>query len=116
MLDTKKANEAGKVTEAKETVTFDDFIKIDIRTATIIEAEKKFQKTKKLLKLKVDTGLDERTVVSGIAEHYKPEEIIGKKSEHLNKPGTKKNKRYRIAGHDFNGREQRRKTLFYCPY
>jgi len=62
---------------AKEETTFEDFQKLDIRIATIIEAEK-VAKTKKLLKLKVDTGMDQRTVVSGIAEFYSPEEIIGK--------------------------------------
>ncbi len=61
----------------KDEVTFDDFTKIDIRTATILTAEK-VEKANKLLKLTVDTGIDERTVVSGIAEHYAPEEIIGK--------------------------------------
>lgn len=61
----------------KEETSFDDFMKMDIRVATIIHAEK-VRKTKKLLKLTVDTGIDKRTVVSGIAEHYKPEEIIGK--------------------------------------
>lgn len=62
---------------AKPETTFEDFQKLDIRIATIIEAEK-VAKTKKLLKLKVDTGFDQRTVVSGIAEFYSPEEIIGK--------------------------------------
>ena len=61
----------------KEDITFDDFAKIDLRTGTIIAAEK-VAKTKKLLKLTIDTGLDKRTVVSGIAEYYTPEEIIGK--------------------------------------
>lgn len=61
----------------KPETTFEDFQKLDIRIATIIEAEK-VAKTKKLLKLKVDTGFDQRTVVSGIAEFYSPEEIIGK--------------------------------------
>jgi len=61
----------------KETITFDDFTKLDIRTATIIAAEK-VPKTKKLLKLTVDTGLDQRTIVSGIAAFYKAEDIIGK--------------------------------------
>lgn len=79
LLATKAANEAENkpVTPAKENINFDDFMKMDVRVGTIIEAEK-VAKTKKLLKLKVDTGIDERTVVSGIAEHYKPEEIIGK--------------------------------------
>ncbi|MGB1243731.1 MAG: methionine--tRNA ligase subunit beta, partial [Chitinophagales bacterium] len=62
----------------KDTIQFDDFTKLDIRTGTILEAEK-VKKTKKLLKLKVNIGLEERTVVSGIAEHYKPEDIIGQK-------------------------------------
>lgn len=61
----------------KDEITFDDFTKIDLRTATILEAEK-VEKADKLLKLKVDTGVDVRTVVSGIAESFGPEEIIGK--------------------------------------
>lgn len=61
---------------AKENIQFDDFGAMDIRVATIVAAEK-VEKTKKLLKLTVNTGLDERTVVSGIAEYYQPEEIIG---------------------------------------
>lgn len=65
------------IKEAKPIVSFDDFAKMDIRIATILEAEK-VAKTQKLLKIKLDTGLDIRTVVSGIAEHYSPEEIIGK--------------------------------------
>lgn len=60
----------------KETTTFEEFQKMDIRVGTIINAEK-IAKTKKLLKLQVDTGIDERIVVSGIAEHFSPEEIIG---------------------------------------
>jgi len=79
LLDTKKANEDESVVAApaKENINFEDFSKMDIRVGTILEAEK-VAKTKKLLKLKVDTGIDQRTVVSGIAEYYKPEEIIGK--------------------------------------
>lgn len=61
----------------KEHISFDDFAKIDLRTATILEAEK-VEKADKLLKLKVDTGVDIRTVVSGIAESFSPEELIGK--------------------------------------
>ncbi|MDX9881501.1 MAG: methionine--tRNA ligase [Prolixibacteraceae bacterium] len=78
LMDTKKANEAANATAkpAKENCTYDDFQKMDIRTGTIIEAEK-VAKTKKLLKLKIDTGIDQRTVVSGIAEYYEPEQIIG---------------------------------------
>jgi methionyl-tRNA synthetase len=65
------------VEPAKEDISFEDFTKLDIRTGTVLEAEK-VPKTKKLLKLKVDTGLDERTVVSGIAEYFSPEDIKGK--------------------------------------
>ncbi|MFV1448313.1 methionine--tRNA ligase [Maribacter sp. HS] len=77
---TKKANENEnkQVMPQKDTITFDDFSKLDMRVGTIIEAEK-MAKAKKLLVLKVDTGLDVRTIVSGIAESFKPEEIIGKK-------------------------------------
>jgi methionyl-tRNA synthetase len=64
---------------AKETIDYDTFSKIDMRIGTILEAEK-VPKTHKLLKLKVDTGVDIRTVVSGIAEYYKPEDIIGKRA------------------------------------
>jgi methionyl-tRNA synthetase len=79
LLSTKKANEAAsaKTAPAKAPVTFDDFSRMDIRTATILEAEK-VPKTTKLLKLRIDTGIDIRTIVSGIAEHYEPEKIIGK--------------------------------------
>ncbi|HBL75034.1 MAG TPA: methionine--tRNA ligase [Prolixibacteraceae bacterium] len=79
LLDTKKANEAANAVAkpAKENCTYDDFQKMDIRTGTIIEAEK-VAKTKKLMKLKIDTGIDQRTVVSGIAEYYEPEQVIGR--------------------------------------
>ncbi|MCM4167535.1 Methionine--tRNA ligase [Arenibacter antarcticus] len=77
---TKKANETmnKEVTPQKDTITFEDFSKLDMRVGTIIEAEK-MPKAKKLLVLKVDTGLDVRTIVSGIAESFTPEEIVGKK-------------------------------------
>ncbi len=76
----KKANEAmNKTVEPeKETIQFDDFTKLDMRVGTIIEAEK-MPKTKKLLVLKVDTGIDVRTIVSGIAESFKAEDVVGKK-------------------------------------
>lgn len=78
LADSKKMNELNNATvEAqKENISFDDFSKMDIRVGTILEAEK-VTKTKKLLKLKIDTGIDVRTVVSGIAEYYEPENIIG---------------------------------------
>ncbi|WP_159022284.1 methionine--tRNA ligase [Formosa sp. L2A11] len=80
LIASKKANEAAnKVTEPqKDTITFDDFSKLDLRVGTILEAEK-MPKAKKLLVLKVDTGLDVRTIVSGIAESFKPEDIVGKR-------------------------------------
>jgi methionyl-tRNA synthetase len=80
LLDTKKDNEEKEVKAkpSKEEITYDDFMKVDIRTGTILEAEV-VPKTKKLLKLKIDTGIDQRTVVSGIAEFYKPEDIVGTK-------------------------------------
>lgn len=76
---TKTANEMEnqKAEPQKDTATFEDFTKMDLRVGTIIEAIK-MPKTKKLMVLKVDTGLDHRTVVSGIAEHYKAEDILGK--------------------------------------
>lgn len=79
LLETKKANimNEAKFKPAKENIEFDDFAKMDIRTGTILEAEK-VAKTKKLIKLLIDTGIDKRTVVSGIAEYYQPEDIIGK--------------------------------------
>ncbi len=77
---TKKNNEMDNATAEpqKETATFDDFTKLDLRVGTILEAEK-MPKANKLLVLKVDTGIDVRTIVSGIAEHFSPEEVIGKR-------------------------------------
>jgi len=66
-----------KISEQKTEIEFDDFGKMDIRTGTILEAEK-VKNTTKLMKLKIDTGIDQRTVVSGIAEYYTVEEVIGK--------------------------------------
>ncbi len=76
----KKANEIANATvePQKDTITFEDFTKLDIRVGTILEAEK-MPKTKKLLKLKVDTGIDTRTIVSGIAESFSAEDVIGKR-------------------------------------
>ena len=85
---TKAANEAAaKAAEAEEAahkvepqkpeVTFEDFGAMDIRTATVLEAER-VPKTDKLLKLTIDTGIDKRTIVSGIAEYYSPEDMLGK--------------------------------------
>ena len=71
------AAENKQVEAQKETIQFDDFTKLDMRVGTILEAEK-MPKTKKLMVLKVDTGIDVRTIVSGIAESFTAEEIIGK--------------------------------------
>jgi methionyl-tRNA synthetase len=75
----KAQNEAAAKTvePALENISYEDFTKMDIRIGTILEAEK-VAKTKKLMKLKIDTGIDQRTVVSGIAEYFSPEEIIGR--------------------------------------
>jgi methionyl-tRNA synthetase len=77
---TKTANlmENKVVEPQKQTATFEDFSKLDLRVGTIVEAEK-MPKANKLLVLKVDTGMDVRTIVSGIAEHFSPEEVIGKR-------------------------------------
>lgn len=74
----KKENMPVEISPQKEEIAFDDFTKLDLRVGEILAAEK-IPKAKKLLKFKVDTGIDERTIVSGIAEDYKPEELIGKK-------------------------------------
>ncbi|MCF8230549.1 MAG: methionine--tRNA ligase [Bacteroidales bacterium] len=80
LIEARKANEKtnAKVKPAKENIDFETFSGMDVRIGEVLEAEK-VPKTKKLLKLKIDTGIDQRTVVSGIAEYYKPEEIVGKK-------------------------------------
>lgn len=77
---TKKSNELTqvKVAPAKENITIEEFGKMDIRVGKIVAAEK-VAKTKKLMKLTIDTGIDTRTVVSGIAEYYTPEEVVGRK-------------------------------------
>ncbi len=67
-----------EVAPAKENINYESFATMDIRTGTILAAEK-VAKTKKLLKLTIDTGIDERTIVSGIAEFFEPEAIIGQK-------------------------------------
>ena len=71
------AEAARQVAPPKDECTFEDFDKMDIRTATVLEAER-VPKTDKLLKLTIDTGLDRRTIVSGIAEYYSPEQMLGR--------------------------------------
>jgi len=87
LADTDAANKAAAAAEAaavpcpvapqKGECTFDEFEKMDIRTATVLEAER-VPKTDKLLKLTIDTGIDKRTIVSGIAEYYSPEDMLGR--------------------------------------
>ncbi|MBR5924366.1 MAG: methionine--tRNA ligase subunit beta, partial [Bacteroidales bacterium] len=72
-----KAELSKQVTPQKDECTFEDFVKMDIRTATVLEAER-VPKTDKLLKLTIDTGIDKRVIVSGIAEYYAPEDMLGK--------------------------------------
>ena len=84
LLDTKKENQLANtpVTPAKDDISFDDFGQMDLRIGTIVAAEK-VAKTKKLLKLTVDLGLEERTIVSGIAEYFIPEALIGQQVQVL---------------------------------
>ncbi|SEN91786.1 methionyl-tRNA synthetase [bacterium A37T11] len=79
LAKTKNAQAASKTpaSPAKASISFDDFAAMDIRTGIILAAEK-VAKTKKLLKLTIDTGIDQRTVVSGIAEYFEPETIVGR--------------------------------------
>jgi len=79
LLDTKKANEEAsyKANPIRVNIEFDDFTKLDIRVGTILECQK-VPKADKLLQFKIDDGLETRTIVSGIAKHYKPEELVGK--------------------------------------
>ena len=79
LLDTKKANEEAnyKAKPIRENIAFDDFMKLDIRVGTVLECTK-VPKADKLLQFRIDDGLEKRTIVSGIAQHYKPEELVGK--------------------------------------
>ena len=79
LLATKKANEAAgyKANSIKPVISFEDFEKLDIRVGTVLECEA-VPKMKKLLKFKIADGLENRTIVSGIAQHYRPEELVGK--------------------------------------
>ena len=79
LLDTKKANEEAnyQAKPIRENINFDDFTKLDIRVGTVLECAK-VPKADKLLQFRIDDGLEKRTIVSGIAQHYKPEELVGK--------------------------------------
>ena len=116
LLKTKEDNakETIELKPIKETVTFDDFQKLDIRTASITEAEK-VPKTKKLLKLTLDTGIDKRTVVSGIAEFYKPEDIIGKQVQVLVNLASRKLKGIESQGMILMAENSEGKLCFVSP-
>ena len=79
LLDTKKANEEAnyRAKPIRENIEFDDFMKLDIRVGTVLECTK-VPKADKLLQFRIDDGLEKRTIVSGIAQHYKPEDLVGK--------------------------------------
>jgi methionyl-tRNA synthetase len=79
LQSTKQLNEAENkvVAPQKDSITYEDFMKMDIRVSTVLAAEV-VPKTQKLLKLEIDTGIDKRVIVSGIAEYFKPEEVVGR--------------------------------------
>lgn len=116
LWDTKIANQVANrvVAPAKPVIEFDDFSKVDIRIGTIIAAEK-VAKTKKLLKLTVDTGIDKRTVVSGIAEHYSPEEIIGQQVSILVNLATRELKGIESQGMILMAENELGKLCFITP-
>jgi methionyl-tRNA synthetase len=111
---TKQDNEEPSIEPIKETIAFDDFGKMDIRTATILKAEK-VAKTKKLLKLELDTGIDQRTVVSGIAEYYKPEDIIGKQVVLLANLAPRKIRGIESHGMILMAKDKNDKLVFVTP-
>lgn len=98
----------------KDEVSFDDFMKMDIRTATIKDAEK-VKKADKLLKLTLDLGFEQRTVVSGIAEHYKPEEIIGQQVSYLANLAPRKIRGVESAGMVLMAENHEGKLVFVAP-
>ena len=79
LLDTKKANEAAnfKAAPVKENIPFEQFEKLDVRVGTVLSCEK-VKKSKKLLKFEIADGAENRTIVSGIAQYYQPEDLVGK--------------------------------------
>ncbi len=103
-----------KIFPPKTEVTFDDFMKMDIRVGTILEAER-VPKTDKLLKLKIDTGIDVRTVVSGIAQYYKPEEIIGQQVSVLANLATRKIKGIESKGMILMAENDKGELCFVSP-
>lgn len=121
LLATKENNEAEAVSNTevsfaplKEEISFDDFMKLDIRTATILTAEK-VKKADRLLKLELDLGMEQRTVVSGIAEHYSPEEVIGKQVSLLANLATRKIKGVESKGMILMAEDADGKLSFISP-
>ena len=107
LLATKKENEAAsyKANPIKPTISFEEFEKLDIRVGTVLECET-VPKMKKLLKFKIADGLENRTIVSGIAQHYAPEELVRKTSVVHCKPGSPPiQKRLGKRRHDSKRRE-----------
>ncbi|MDR0349737.1 MAG: methionine--tRNA ligase [Tannerella sp.] len=99
LLDTKKENAVNeyKANPVRETVGFEDFAKLDIRTGTVLECTK-VPEADKLLQLKIDDGLGGRTIVSGIAKHYKPEDLVGKQIAFIANLAPRKLKGIRSEG------------------
>jgi methionyl-tRNA synthetase len=111
ILDAEKAAERAPV---KENIGFDDFLKLDLRTGTITEAEK-IPKAKKLLKLTVDLEFEVRTVVSGIAEYYKPEEVVGQEVVLVANLAAKKLKGVMSQGMVLMAEDEEGKLCFVSP-
>jgi methionyl-tRNA synthetase len=115
LIEARKANEPERNVEPqKDEISFDDFSKLDIRTGTILEAEK-VPKTKKLIKLTIDTGIDKRTVVSGIAEYHDPNELIGKQVSILVNLAPRKIKGIESKGMILMAEESNGKLVFMIP-
>lgn len=98
----------------KEEIAFDDFMKMDIRTATILSAEK-VKKADKLLKIELDLGFEQRTVVSGIAEHYAPEDIAGQQVSYLANLAPRKIRGVESAGMILMAENSEGKLVFVTP-
>ncbi len=114
LLATKEQNKEESHEPVKDEISYDDFMKMDIRSGVILEAEK-VPKTKKLLKLKVDTGVDQRTIVSGIAEYFKPEEIIGKQVSLLLNLAPRKIRGIQSQGMILMAEDKNGKLYFVAP-
>jgi methionyl-tRNA synthetase len=115
LLATRKANESQTAHQpVKPEISYDEFQKMDIRTGIILEAEK-VPKTAKLLKLLIDTGVDKRTVVSGIAEFYEPQDIIGQKVSILLNLAPRKIKGIESRGMILMAENQEGKLCFVSP-